>query len=91
MLSWAAGKPVGTPDAAEYWRVASQHGVSTLFTAPTALRAIRQRDPGLRLAQGFELGELRAIFVAGERADPSTVTKHCARAPHHYASALETL
>ena len=39
------GKPVGTPDAGAFWRVISEHGVSTLFTAPTAFRAIRQQDP----------------------------------------------
>ena len=36
------GKPVGTPDAGAFWRVASEHRVKALFTAPTALRAIQQ-------------------------------------------------
>ena len=67
------GKPVGTPDAGAFWRVIRQHGVSTLFTAPTALRAIRQQDPngrliGERLPAGF-----RALFLAGERCDPDTL------------------
>jgi len=67
------GKPVGTPDAAEYWRVAEKHQVHTLFTAPTALRAIRQQDPELELLKHHNLDSLQALFVAGERADPSTV------------------
>lgn len=66
------GKPVGTPDAGAFWRVVRAHGVSTLFTAPTAIRAIRREDPrGAGLADGT--GPLRALFLAGERADPPTV------------------
>ncbi len=68
------GKPVGTPDASAYWRVVEQHRVSTLFTAPTALRAIKREDPDARLPREFDLGSLRALFLAGERADPDTVS-----------------
>ncbi len=67
------GKPVGTPDASAYFRVASQHGVNVLFTSPTALRAIKREDPDARLPRRFELGALRALFLAGERADPESV------------------
>jgi propionyl-CoA synthetase len=67
------GKPVGTPDAGTYWRVIAEHGVSTLFTAPTAFRAIRKEDPGAKLLAGHELSEFRTLFLAGERADPDTV------------------
>jgi propionyl-CoA synthetase len=67
------GKPVGTPDASAYWRVVAQHRVNALFTAPTALRAIKREDPGARLARRFDLASLRALFLAGERADPDTV------------------
>ena len=66
------GKPVGTPDAGAFWRVIREHQVQVLFTSPTALRAIRREDPeGLQLESG--LGSLRALFLAGERADPETV------------------
>jgi propionyl-CoA synthetase len=66
------GKPVGTPDAGAYWRVARDHGVDILFTAPTAIRAIRREDPEARhLSAGS--GRLRALFLAGERADPETL------------------
>jgi propionyl-CoA synthetase len=67
------GKPVGTPDPGAFWRVASQHGVCTLFTAPTALRAVRQQDPDGRHIPGHDLGRLRALFLAGERCDPETM------------------
>ena len=66
------GKPVGTPDAGAFWRVASQHRVTALFTAPTAIRAIRKEDPdGAHLAR-HDLSSLRTLFLAGERLDPST-------------------
>jgi propionyl-CoA synthetase len=67
------GKPVGTPDAAAYWRVVARHGVQTLFAAPTAIRAIRREDPEGRLLEDHDLSSLRALFLAGERADPDTL------------------
>jgi propionyl-CoA synthetase len=66
------GKPVGTPDAGAFWRVAADHGVSVLFTAPTAFRAIKKEDPDGALLEGHDLGRLRALFLAGERTDPDT-------------------
>ncbi|MCP4303982.1 MAG: propionyl-CoA synthetase [bacterium] len=67
------GKPVGTPDAGAFWRVIAQHGVASMFTAPTALRAIRQRDPEGTLIQGYDLSRFRSLFLAGERCDPDTL------------------
>ncbi|MET9285232.1 AMP-binding protein [Nocardia beijingensis] len=66
------GKPVGTPDAGAYWRVIDKHKVDVLFTAPTALRAIRKADPDAELAHRHDLSSLRALFCAGERLDPAT-------------------
>jgi propionyl-CoA synthetase len=68
------GKPVGTPDAGAFWRVIEQHGVSTLFTAPTAFRAIRQQDPDGEQIERYDLSRFRALFLAGERCDPETLT-----------------
>ena len=68
------GKPVGTPDAGAFWRVVSDYRVKTLFTAPTALRAIRKADPHAELAERYDLGSLDALFLAGERLDPDTWT-----------------
>jgi propionyl-CoA synthetase len=67
------GKPVGTPDAGAFWRVVQQHGVNALFTAPTALRAIRREDPAAKQVARHDLASLRTLFLAGERADPETV------------------
>jgi propionyl-CoA synthetase len=67
------GKPVGTPDAGAFWRVISEHGVETLFTAPTAFRGIRQQDPDGEHIGRYDLGRFRALFLAGERCDPETL------------------
>jgi propionyl-CoA synthetase len=67
------GKPVGTPDAGAYWRVAAEHAVDVLFTAPTALRAIKREDPEARRVGDHTPTRLRTLFLAGERADPDTV------------------
>ena len=67
------GKPVGTPDAGAFWRVISQHKVTALFTAPTAIRAIRKEDPEMAFKAKYDVSCLRTLFLAGERADPETV------------------
>ena len=67
------GKPVGTPDAGAFWRVIAEHGVQTLFTAPTAIRAIRKVDPDGALRGAYDLSRFRALFLAGERSDPDTL------------------
>jgi propionyl-CoA synthetase len=67
------GKPVGTPDAGAFWRVVAEHGVSTLFTAPTAFRAIRQQDPAGEQIESYDLSGFRTLFLAGERCDPETL------------------
>ena len=67
------GKPVGTPDAGAFWRVVAEHGVSTLFTAPTAFRAIRQQDPDGEHIGRYDFSGFRALFLAGERCDPETL------------------
>ncbi|MFN3232972.1 MAG: propionyl-CoA synthetase [Alphaproteobacteria bacterium] len=67
------GKPVGTPDAATYWRLIERHKVKVMFTAPTALRAIKQQDPDGKLISQFDLSHFEALYVAGERGDPDTI------------------
>ncbi|QNS05142.1 propionyl-CoA synthetase [Streptomyces xanthii] len=73
------GKPVGTPDAGQFWRVAAEYGVKTLFTAPTAFRAIKKADPEGEFTKGYDLSGLKYLFLAGERLDPET---------YHWASDL---
>ncbi len=67
------GKPVGTPDAGAFWRVIAEYGAVAFFTAPTAFRAIRREDPEGTLIRQYDLSKFRALFLAGERADPPTV------------------
>jgi propionyl-CoA synthetase len=67
------GKPVGTPDPGAFWRLISQHGVKTLFTAPTAFRAIKREDPNGDYIQKYDLSGFRTLFLAGERCDPDTL------------------
>ncbi|MEM8496691.1 MAG: AMP-binding protein [Pseudomonadota bacterium] len=67
------GKPVGTPDAATYWRTIERHGVKVMFTAPTAIRAIKREDSQGKLLKKFDLSSLETLFLAGERADPDTI------------------
>jgi propionyl-CoA synthetase len=66
------GKPVGTPDAGQFWRVIAEYGVRSMFTAPTAFRAIKKEDPRGEYARGYDLSTLRYLFLAGERLDPET-------------------
>jgi propionyl-CoA synthetase len=66
------GKPVGTPDPGAFWRVIAEHGVKTLFTAPTAIRAIKKEDPHGTHCARHDLSTLRYLFLAGERLDPAT-------------------
>ncbi|MET9273316.1 propionyl-CoA synthetase [Kribbella sp. NPDC003557] len=66
------GKPVGTPDAGAFWRVISEHGAKALFTAPTAIRAIKKVDPEATELAKHPIDTFRTLFLAGERLDPET-------------------
>jgi propionyl-CoA synthetase len=67
------GKPVGTPDAGAFWRVISQHKVKTLFTAPTAFRAIKKEDPNGDFIKKYDISCFKCLYLAGERTDPDTL------------------
>jgi propionyl-CoA synthetase len=67
------GKPIGTPDAGAFWRVIAEYGCAVMFTAPTAFRAIKKEDPQGKLLARYDLSKFRALFLAGERADPDTL------------------
>ncbi len=68
------GKPVGTPDASTFWRVIAEHKVRSFFTAPTAFRAVKREDPEGKLVQNYDLSCLGQVYLAGERADPDTIS-----------------
>lgn len=67
------GKPVGTPDPGAFWRVISEHDVRILFTAPTAIRAIKREDPEAEYLKKYDMSRFRTLFLAGERCDPDTL------------------
>ena len=67
------GKPVGTPDAGAFWRVIANHRVKTMFTAPTAFRAIKREDPNGKLVKNYDLTAFTSLFLAGERSDSDTI------------------
>jgi len=68
------GKPVGTPDAGTFWRVIAEHNVKSFFTAPTAFRAVKREDPKGEFVGKYDLSCLNQVYLAGERADPDTIT-----------------
>ncbi|MFC1673494.1 propionyl-CoA synthetase [Pseudomonadota bacterium] len=68
------GKPVGTPDAGAFWRVIADHKVKVMFTAPTAFRAIKREDPEAKMMADYDLSHFKALFLAGERLDPDTLS-----------------
>ena len=67
------GKPVRTPDASAFWRVIKEHNVKVMFTAPTAIRAIRKEDPNGNLIKELSPLPLKYLFLAGERCDIATL------------------
>ncbi len=66
------GKPIMTPDAGALWRVCAEYGVSILFTAPTAFRAVKKEDPEGLFLKPYDLSKIKTIFSAGERLDSPT-------------------
>src|SRR5262249_34008015 len=66
---------IGTPDAGAFWRVVAEHGAVSLFTAPTAFRAIKKEDPKGSLLGKYDLSRFRSLFLAGEPADPDTLKR----------------
>ena len=69
------GKPIGTPDAGTFWRVISEHKVKSFFSPrPTAFRAVKREDPQGEFVKKYDLSCLKQVYLAGERADPDTIT-----------------
>jgi acyl-coenzyme A synthetase/AMP-(fatty) acid ligase len=66
------GKPVKTPDAGAFWRLISDYKIKTMFTAPTAIRAIKKDDPDGECFSKYDISSLQSLFLAGERCDITT-------------------
>lgn len=67
------GKPIGTPDAGMYWNIINKYNIKAMFTAPTAIRAIKRIDPNGEFIKKYNISSLQTLFLAGERADPATI------------------
>jgi propionyl-CoA synthetase len=64
------GLPI-RPDPGIWWDIVEEHNVTTMFTAPTAIRALRGSNP--KYIEGRNLGRtLRNLFLAGEPLDAPT-------------------
>ncbi|KAA0184240.1 Propionate-CoA ligase [Fasciolopsis buskii] len=82
------GKPIGTPDAAQFFRVLSENKVRGWFLTPSAARAIRSKDPDLDESERYRIGKpglrtLANVFVAGEHCDESTMRWLARTLPAH--------
>jgi propionyl-CoA synthetase len=82
------GKPIGTPDAGTFWRLVSDYKVKTMFTAPTAVRAIAREDPQGTFAKKYDMSSLTSLFLAGERSDPETL-KWCQNLVHGNCTVID--
>ncbi len=67
------GKPIRTPDSSTFWRIIDEHRVNIMFTAPTAIRAIKKEDPEGEFIKQYDLSALKTQFLAGERCDIATL------------------
>lgn len=82
------GKPIGTPDAGTFWRLVQEYRVKTMFTAPTAVRAIAREDPHGTFAKKYDLSCLTSLFLAGERSDPETL-RWCQELVHDQCTVID--
>jgi propionyl-CoA synthetase len=56
-----------TPDAGTTWRVIEEYKVSVMFTAPTAIRAIKKEDPN-EFIKKYDISSLRTQFLQAKDA-----------------------
>ena len=75
------GKPIRTPDASTFWRIIEEHKVNIMFTAPTAIRAIKKEDPNGDFIKQYDLSSLKTQFLAGERCDVATLEWYLEHVP----------
>ena len=63
------GTPI-RPDGGIWWKIVEQHKVTTMFSAPTAIRVLKKQDPAF--LKKYDLSSLRLLFLAGEPLDEPT-------------------
>jgi propionyl-CoA synthetase len=63
------GLPI-RPDAGIWWSLVEKYKVTSMFSAPTAVRVLKKQDPAY--LKKYDLSSLRALFLAGEPLDEPT-------------------
>ena len=63
------GLPI-RPDAGIWWSLVEKYKVTSMFSAPTAVRVLKKQDPAF--LKKYDLSSLRALFLAGEPLDEPT-------------------
>ena len=63
------GLPI-RPDAGIWWSLVEKYRVTSMFSAPTAVRVLKKQDPAFLTK--YDLSSLRALFLAGEPLDEPT-------------------
>jgi propionyl-CoA synthetase len=58
------------PDPGAFWKIVEDYRVSTMFTAPTAIRTLKKEDP--KYLGAHDTSSLRTLFLAGEPLDVPT-------------------
>ena len=56
------------PDVSTFYRIVEDHGVTGMFTSPTAIRLLMRSGP--EAAEGIDLSSLTRVFSAGEVLNP---------------------
>ncbi|MCM2310527.1 MAG: propionate--CoA ligase [Steroidobacteraceae bacterium] len=63
------GTPI-RPDGGVWWSIVEKYKVTTMFSAPTAIRVLKKQDPAF--LRKYDLSSLRLLFLAGEPLDEPT-------------------
>lgn len=63
------GLPI-RPDAGIWWSLVEKYKVTSMFSAPTAVRVLKKQDPAF--LRKYDLSSLKALFLAGEPLDEPT-------------------
>lgn len=63
------GTPI-RPDGGIWWKIVQDYKVTTMFSAPTAIRVLKKQDSAFLTK--YDLSSLRLLFLAGEPLDEPT-------------------
>ena len=60
----------GQPNGGIWWELVEKYRVTTMFSAPTAVRVLKKQDPAL--LKQYDVSSLKALYLAGEPLDEPT-------------------